>query len=357
MSSAPDRSAAVVVIPAWGLAALGLLAAVANANFLLRRPVGSSFDPVTSEISLLSVAGQPGAWAFRAADTAAGLAAVLLALASAAVTTNFRGSRRVYGRLLAVSLGAFGIGTVASAIVTLSCAMSAQCVASPARDSVHDALSVVATLGTVVGCILLLRLRAGRASRGAVAGEALLAAAVTGLAALQVIYWLGGLPGGQWVGAARSGARDQHLVRAGRSPPGPLHRWRRVAGILDPRRPGTGSGGQPHDRCAGPGVPDRLGAHDRPGTHAPPADHRPPDHRPPDHRPPDHRPPDHRHPDHRPPDHRPPDHRPPDGADFGHEPGASRGRRAADATGADRRHDAGGRPAPACCHASLGSGG
>lgn len=181
--------------------AVGVLAGLTNANFLLRPLAGSPLSPSTTEVSLLSVPGQPLSWAFRLGDLAAGLLGLGLAVGVFAATRGSRAPARVYGRLLAAALAAFGVGTVAAAAVTLSCAMERGCQqARPAQDVLHDALSVLATTGTVLGCVVLLRVHSRRPTGRSVLGGGLLAVAVVVLAALQAVYFLAGAQAGAgWI--------------------------------------------------------------------------------------------------------------------------------------------------------------
>ena len=132
----------------WVLCAV--VAGLANANFLLAGPLGARVDLAVGVISELSVTGQPGAAWFRLGDGLAGLLCALLAL-----PLRRDGSRGERWR--AAALAAFGLGTLVSALVPLSCAPSLQtCGAgSEVAGLVHDGVSVVGTAGAVVGVLVL----------------------------------------------------------------------------------------------------------------------------------------------------------------------------------------------------------
>jgi hypothetical protein len=126
---------------------LAVLAALANANFVLAPVVGARVDLTSGVISELSVAGQPGAVWFRLGDGSSGLLCLVLA---------FLLRRR---RFSSVCLALFGLGTFLSAVVPLTCAPSlGPCPASSDPAAFwHDAFSVVATTGAVVGVLELAR--------------------------------------------------------------------------------------------------------------------------------------------------------------------------------------------------------
>lgn len=167
--------------PAWVLCAV--VAGLANANFLLVGAVGARVDLAVGVISELSVPGQPGALWFRLGDGLTGVLCTLLAL-------PFRRER-----LRALALAAFGLGTLVSALVPLTCAPSLQtCSASSeVAELVHDGVSVVGTAGAVVGVLLL-----ARAARGTVLHVPAVLAAVAnlGCGAYEVVTFFQGGNGG-----------------------------------------------------------------------------------------------------------------------------------------------------------------
>lgn len=168
--------------------ALAVLAAVANANFLLAPLLGARVDLATGVISELSVPGQPGAAFFRLGDGTAGLLCALLAL------PVWRGGLR-HERFRALCLAAFGLSTLVSAIVPLACAPSlGTCPASSGgAELVHDGVSVVGTLAAVLGVLELARRGRGRLLRPL----AVLAALVSAGAGLyEVVTFLQGGNGG-----------------------------------------------------------------------------------------------------------------------------------------------------------------
>jgi Protein of unknown function (DUF998) len=169
--------------------ALAALAAVANANFLLAPLVGARVDLATGVISELSVPGQPGAVWFRLGDGTAGLLCAVLALPprrEAAPRARFR----------ALCLAAFGLTTLVSALVPLSCAPSlGPCPPSAAgAELVHDGVSVVGTLAAVLGGLELARRARGRVLRPL---AVLAALGSVGTGAYEVVtFLLGGNGGG-----------------------------------------------------------------------------------------------------------------------------------------------------------------
>ncbi|MBB2900691.1 hypothetical protein FHR75_001479 [Kineococcus radiotolerans] len=166
--------------------ALATAAALANANFLLAPLVGARVDLATGVISELSVAGQPGAAWFRLGDGAAGVLCALLALPPAREAV-----RRA--RFRALCLGVFGLTTLVSALVPLTCVPSlGPCPAPGGADVVHDAVSVLGTLAAVLGALALLR-----HARGGLRPLAALAAlGSAGTGAYQVVTFLQGGDGG-----------------------------------------------------------------------------------------------------------------------------------------------------------------
>ncbi|MFD0482271.1 DUF998 domain-containing protein [Kineococcus sp. GCM10028916] len=171
-----------------GRIALAALAGLANANFLLAPLVGARIDLTTGVISELSVPGEPGSVWFRLGDGSAGLLCALLAVPlwrSGLRHARFRGS----------CLTAFGLTTLVSAIVPLTCAPSlGVCPASSAGpELLHDGVSVIGTLGAVLGVLEL----AWRARGWALKPLAVLSAAVSGGAGVyEVVTFLQGGNGG-----------------------------------------------------------------------------------------------------------------------------------------------------------------
>ena len=168
--------------------ALAVLAGAANANFLLAPFVGARIDLSTGVISELSVPGEPGSFWFRLGDGSAGLLCAVLAL------PVWR-SRLRHARFRAVCLAAFGVTTLVSAIVPLTCAPSlGVCPASSAgAELVHDGVSVVGTLGAVLGVLEL----AWRARGWPLKSLAVLSAAVSaGAGIYEVVTFLQGGNGG-----------------------------------------------------------------------------------------------------------------------------------------------------------------
>lgn len=169
--------------PGVGWVLCAVVAAVANANFLLAGAVGARVDLEVGVISELSVPGQPGALWFRLGDGLAGLLTLLLAL-------PFRRER-----VRALALAAFGLCTLVSAVVPLTCAPSlTTCPASSeAAELVHDGVSVVGTAGAVVGVLLLVL--AARRTRWAVP-VVLVALANLGCGLYEVVTFFQGGNGG-----------------------------------------------------------------------------------------------------------------------------------------------------------------
>lgn len=180
-----------------------MVAGVANSNFLLAGVVGSRVDLAVGVISELSVAGQPGAGSFRLGDGLAGALTTLLGVALLRERVGSGGPRdpgtgQVHRGLRAACLLAFGVGTLVSALVPLTCAPSlGPCPASSAGpELVHDGISVLATTGAVVGGLELvwrLRRRLGT-PLGVLAIVSILGSAGAGL--VQVVSFLGGGSGG-----------------------------------------------------------------------------------------------------------------------------------------------------------------
>lgn len=168
--------------------ALAVLAGVANANFLLAPLVGARIDLSTGVISELSVPGEPGSLWFRFGDGTAGLLCALLAL------PLWRSGLR-HARFRSLCLAAFGLTTLVSALVPLTCAPSlGVCPASSAgAELVHDGVSVIGTLGAVLGVLEL----AWRARGWALKPLAVLSALVSGGAGVyEVVTFLQGGNGG-----------------------------------------------------------------------------------------------------------------------------------------------------------------
>ncbi|NAZ80298.1 DUF998 domain-containing protein [Kineococcus sp. R8] len=120
-----------------GVLAVAVVAAVANANFLLAGPLGSPLDLGRDVISDLSAAGQPGAGWFRLGDAVAGLGSAVLAVPLLRSAVRAR-------RLRAAALLAFGVGTLVSALVPVS-----------ASALLHDGVSVAGTAGALGGVVVL----------------------------------------------------------------------------------------------------------------------------------------------------------------------------------------------------------
>ncbi|WP_432510281.1 DUF998 domain-containing protein [Kineococcus sp. SYSU DK001] len=172
----------------WGTAlALAVVAALANANFLLVPLVGSHVDLDVGVISELSVPSQPGSVWFRLGDGTAGVLGVVLAVpAWRAVAPR--------ARFRAVCLAAFGAATLVSALVPLTCAPSlGPCPASAAgAASVHDGVSVLATTGAVLGSVEL----AARARRWLRLPAVAVAAAALGCGLYETVTFAAGGNGG-----------------------------------------------------------------------------------------------------------------------------------------------------------------
>lgn len=126
--------------------AAAVVAAVANANFLLAPAVGARIDLAVGVISELSVPSEPGSVWFRLGDGTAGV------LAAALGVVLWRSGSR-HARFRAVCLLAFGLGTLVSAVVPVTCAPSlGPCPpSSDTAELVHDGVSVLATTGAVLG--------------------------------------------------------------------------------------------------------------------------------------------------------------------------------------------------------------
>ncbi|GAA0301722.1 DUF998 domain-containing protein [Kineococcus aurantiacus] len=155
MRSTRSRSAPRSAVPLSVAVAVAVVAALANANFLLAPLVGARVDLSVGVISELSVPSEPGSVWFRLGDGTAGALGLLLAV------PLWRSASR-HARFRAVCLAAFGLGTLVSALVPLTCAPSlGPCPASSAgAELVHDGVSVVATTGAVLGGLeLVLRTR------------------------------------------------------------------------------------------------------------------------------------------------------------------------------------------------------
>lgn len=166
----------------WGWPVLAGAAALANLTFVARPLVGSALSPVSTEISALSVAGQPLAWMFRTGDAAFGVATALLAVGVAAHPAAWRppSSRRPdrvpehgrgwdAARLLTAGLALSGVGNVLAAAVPETSTWDAHrsdLLGSPA-DVVHGAASLLAGSGLVLGAVACATglLRSGRDGR------------------------------------------------------------------------------------------------------------------------------------------------------------------------------------------------
>lgn len=152
----------------WGWPALAGAAALANLTFVARPLVGSVLSPVSTEISALSVAGQPLAWLFRTGDATFGVGTALLAIGVAAHPAAWRPprSRRTArvpvdgrgwdaARVLTAGLAVSGVGNVLAAAVPETSTWDAgrgDLFGSPA-DLVHGAASLLAGSGLVVGAV------------------------------------------------------------------------------------------------------------------------------------------------------------------------------------------------------------
>lgn len=168
---------------------LAVLAGLANANFLLAPLLGARVDLATGVISELSVPGEPGASWFRLGDGTAGLLCAVLAL-------PVRREPVRHARFRALCLAAFGVTTLVSALVPLTCAPSlGPCPASSAgAELVHDGVSVVGTLAAVLGGLELARRGRGRVLRPL---AVLAALGSLGTGAYEVVtFLLGGNGGG-----------------------------------------------------------------------------------------------------------------------------------------------------------------
>ncbi|MEZ0492577.1 DUF998 domain-containing protein [Kineococcus sp. TBRC 1896] len=129
---------------------LAVLAAVANANFLLEPVVGGRVDLAVGVVSELSVPSEPGSVWFRLGDGTSGLLGAVLGVLLWR-GAGARGARHV--RFRALCLLAFGVGTFVSALVPITCAPSlGPCPpSSETAELVHDGVSVLATTGAVLG--------------------------------------------------------------------------------------------------------------------------------------------------------------------------------------------------------------
>ncbi len=165
-----------------------VVAAVANANFLLAPVVGARIDLAVGVISELSVPSEPGSVWFRLGDGTAGV------LAAALGVVLWRSAFR-HARFRALCLLAFGLGTLVSAVVPVTCAPSlGPCPpSSDTAELVHDGVSVLATTGAVLGGVEL----AWRA-RGVLKALAVLTALVSAGCGLYevVTFFQGGNGGG-----------------------------------------------------------------------------------------------------------------------------------------------------------------
>jgi hypothetical protein len=127
-----------------------VVAAVANANFLLAPAVGARIDLAVGVISELSVPSEPGSVWFRLGDGTSGVLAAALGVVlwRAAGRWGFR-----HARFRSLCLLAFGLGTLVSAVVPVTCAPSlGPCPpSSDTAELVHDGVSVLATTGAVLG--------------------------------------------------------------------------------------------------------------------------------------------------------------------------------------------------------------
>ncbi len=134
-------------------AALGALAAILQANFLLEHLVPTGLPWRDSLVSALSAVGQPWSWTFRVGDAGAGM--LLLAL--------LRPLRRTLpgraGLATVVLLALFAIGLVVAAIARENCVpgVDAGCVVDALAGSPpfsqnwwHDVASIVSVTGIVL---------------------------------------------------------------------------------------------------------------------------------------------------------------------------------------------------------------
>ncbi|PRY15925.1 DUF998 domain-containing protein [Kineococcus rhizosphaerae] len=171
--------------PGW--LPVAVVAALANANFLLAPFVGARVDLAVGVISELSVPTEPGSIWFRLGDGSAGLLTALLAL------PLWRSGPR-HARFRAVCLAVFGLGTFVSALVPVTCAPSlGPCPASSVgAELVHDGVSVLGTAAAVLaGAELVWR------TSGVLRALALLVALVsTGCGLYEVVTFFQGGNGG-----------------------------------------------------------------------------------------------------------------------------------------------------------------
>ena len=186
------RRGAVPRVRGRGWLAVAVVAALADANFLLAGAVGSRLDLSVAVISELSAPGQPWAWLFRLGDGTAGVAAALLAL------PLLRGWGPGRVRLRGGGLLVFGVGTLASALVPLTCAASVQvCPSSSVGVEVlHDGVSVLGTTAAVVAALELAWSLRRRLPRPVPLLALLTAAAAAGTGAWEVFSFCRGGNGG-----------------------------------------------------------------------------------------------------------------------------------------------------------------
>lgn len=176
--------------PTW--VALGVVAAVANLNFLLQPLFGDPPAAGAVEASALSVPGQPHAWAYRVGDAVFGLAAAALSAGvlarpgswtrprpsgsagpvGSAGSAGSAGKGRPGGaaRVFAIGLAVFGLGNALAAAVPESSvtAVSVADALGSVGGAVHGAASLVAGAGQVLAVLAALvgvvRARAGAAT-------------------------------------------------------------------------------------------------------------------------------------------------------------------------------------------------
>lgn len=155
---------------AWWPAALAVLAALLQLDFLVESFLPGGPPITRSQISELSAPGQPAAWLFQVCDISTGL--LILAI----VPGWWRASRTV-----SVCLAVWGLGLALAAAFTASCADSLHphCEGNGLpgphaglRNNMHDIGSIASVLALLLGILwaaLVLR-RNGYLGRGALVG-------------------------------------------------------------------------------------------------------------------------------------------------------------------------------------------
>lgn len=141
-----------------GWSALAWVAGLANLTFLLRPVVGSGLAPLRTEVSALSVDGQPLAWVFRSGDVVFGVATVLLGVGVLARPEPWRGGtapkafRWDAARLLAAGLFLSGAANVVAAAVpeTSTGESGVGDLFGSSADATHAVASLLAGVGLVV---------------------------------------------------------------------------------------------------------------------------------------------------------------------------------------------------------------